>query len=72
MSKKLFTYISIIIAAVQSVAIGSVNYFECAHATAINEAITVAGSAAITICGLFTVNEEIKKYKALLAAKKKK
>lgn len=65
MSKKLFTLISIIIAAVQSVSIGLVDYFECAHATAIDESITVAGTAIVTICGLFTVNEEVKKYKAL-------
>ena len=61
MSKKLFVLISIIIAAVQSVAIGLVDYFEVANATNIDQAITVAGSAIITICGLFTVNEELKK-----------
>ena len=70
MSKKLFTLISIIVTAIQSVSIGLVDYFECTNGTAIDEAITVAGSAIITICGLFTVNTEIKKYKALLESKK--
>ena len=63
MSKKLFTLISIIVAALQSVGVGLVDYFEVAHATAIDESIVIIGTAIVSVCGLFTVNEEVSKAK---------
>ena len=63
MSKKLFTLISIIVAAVQSVSVGLVDYFDVAHATAIDESIVVIGTAIVTVCGLFTQPQEVSKKK---------
>ena len=53
MSKKTFALVSGIIGGLQTIGVALVTFTSPEHATAINSAIVIAGSAAIEICNLF-------------------
>ena len=57
MSNKLFILISSIIGTVSAASIAIITYFDPAYAGAINSSINIAAEAAITILGLFKINE---------------
>ena len=57
MSKKAFQLVSGIVGALQTIGVAIVTYVSPEHATAINSAIVIAGTAVIEICTQFVKEE---------------
>ena len=57
MSKKTFQLVSGIVGGVQAIAVAVVTYVSPEHATAINGAIVVIGTAVIEVCSQFVKPE---------------
>lgn len=57
MSKKTFQLVSGIVGGVQAIAVAVVTYVSPEHATAINGAIVVIGTAVIEVCSQFVKTE---------------
>lgn len=57
MSKKTLTFVTGIVAAVQTAAVAAVTYYVKDNAAVINSAIVIAGGAIIEICNLFVKAE---------------
>lgn len=53
MTKKTFQFVTAIVGGLQTVAVGAVTYFLPDHATAINGAIVIIGTAIIEACSKF-------------------
>lgn len=57
MSKKTFQFVTAVVGGLQTAAVGAVTYFMPEHATAINGAIVIVGTAIIEACAQFVQPE---------------
>ena len=57
MTKKTFQFVAAIVGGLQTAAVGAVTYFLPEHATAINGAIVIIGTAIIEACAQFAKPE---------------
>lgn len=61
MTKKTFQFVTAIVGGLQTVAVGAVTYFTPEHATTINGAIVIIGTAIIEACAQFVQPEQEQK-----------
>lgn len=61
MTKKTFQFVTAIVGGLQTAAVGAVTYFLPEHATAINGAIVIIGTAVIEACAQFVQPEQEQK-----------
>ena len=57
MTKKTFQFVTAVVGGLQTAAVGAVTYFMPEHATAINGAIVIVGTAIIEACAQFVQSE---------------